>query len=255
MYIYVSLSRIVGDVTSGVRQNRPASEIFARALRSLRRGLDADKLPRFLARLVLLYPISEYLLARLLRAALPGDRHDKRQRAGPLRVATVFAAGLVSSYCAHAAYIRAVVRKSPSREVACARLDNISSEVTALVVSRAADTLLRRALRTRLKSSPLLAQVYDVSQFTLSCFVIMFSWFFRPQHMQQKYRQWITKMANMDSALVEALRLIREKKLIYGVAGPHSAMLEPMATRFGMPPEKGNTAKVCACFCFASFFF
>lgn len=119
----------------------------------------------------------------------------------------------------------------------------MSAEITCLVFSRAIDTILKRALKS-MKASPKVLQLYDVSQFTLSCFVIMFNWFYLPQNMQEKYRQWITKMANMEDDLVLALRLIRDKKLFYGVEGENSALLENISQKYGFPKEFGNTAKV-----------
>ncbi|VVT44008.1 uncharacterized protein SAPINGB_P000256 [Magnusiomyces paraingens] len=238
-YAYVAVSRIIGDVTRGINKKESTLEILNRIKYSLLRSLESDKLPQLFVRLIVFYPLSEYVITRLFTAVMiPAHKLGKASR-----LVTIFTSGLVSSYYAHHLYIKAVIKRSPTLSIAKSRLENISSEVTALVLSRALDTIIRKILKSHAKVSQSTLRFYDAAQFTLSCFVIMFSWFFVPSKMQQKYRQWITKMANMDDDLVDALRYIRTKELIYGENGAHSSMLETISVKYGLPKESGNTAK------------
>lgn len=130
--------------------------------------------------------------------------------------------------------MNSVTKKSPTKEIAEARLDNISFEITALALARSIDAVVRKVIFS-INSSKGVRQSYDVFQFASSCFIIMFSWFYLPHNMQPKYRLWITKMANMDDDLVTALRHLRNKDLKYGVTGPYTTMLEPTAVKLGLP--------------------
>lgn len=238
-YAYVSITRIIGDVTRGLKNKDTALQIFARIKHSLLRSLQADKLPQFFAKLVLTYPFIEYLLKHFLARILK-LKGSRRRAVGTTTIP--FLAGLSSSYLCYTQYVNSVTKKSPTKEIAEARLDNISFEITALALARSIDAVVRKVIFS-INSSKGVRQSYDVFQFASSCFIIMFSWFYLPHNMQPKYRLWITKMANMDDDLVTALRHLRNKDLKYGVTGPYTTMLEPTAVKLGLPKEYGNTNK------------
>jgi hypothetical protein len=54
------------------------------------------------------------------------------------------------------------------------------------------------------------------------------------------YNDWIMRMAAMDERLLYALRLLRDRKLEYGVQGEYTSFLEPYARDLGYDEKMGN---------------
>lgn len=227
-YVYVSVARLISDLSKSYAKNGSVIQTLEQIKRSLIRNLQSDKIPQFCAKLVFLFSFIELGLLKLSHRF----KFDRKKHG------VTYLSAFLSAYISYTDYTHNVVKNSPSKEIAYSRLNNISIELTALVLARAIDTLIRGPL---VKSKPKRSTIYDSTQFTLSCFVIMFSWFYYPQNMQSKYHRWITKMANMDNDLVKALRYIRNNQLHYGVSGEYTTLLENTAEKMGLPREYGNT--------------
>ena len=69
----------------------------------------------------------------------------------------------------------------------------------------------------------------------------MFCWFFYPEKLPPSYHKWITSAANMDIEFWEILRLVQQKKLVYGEHGPYEDYLGPYFEKHGRDPKRGNT--------------
>ncbi|KAF5100957.1 hypothetical protein D0Z00_001088 [Geotrichum galactomycetum] len=166
-------------------------------------------------------------------------------------VAGFVAAG--AAFVSYSLYKHAISGSKTSAEISTKRQDNISSELTATVLARALDSIVRPALASSLALQPFWP-IGDVLLFTASCYVIMFTWFYHPQRMQARYARWITAVADMDTELLEALRAIKQGRLVYGekplplnqsathpVSPDADHLLGPMCLRYGQEPELGNT--------------
>lgn len=98
-------------------------------------------------------------------------------------------------------------------------------DLTLFVFVRAVDTLVRGAYHHtgatdgRFGSlSTFFASNADTLTFSLSCFVIMRSWFYFPEALPPSYNRWILQLARMDKRLLELLRYARTGRFVYGKA-------------------------------------
>lgn len=212
---------------------------------------DSDKLPQFLVKLAVSYPVVYYAVSKITSS-------QRLSSSASQQLVKVFVSGFVSSFYSYKSYTNAVAEKSKANpNIVKSRLDNISAEVTALVLARAIDSLIRQFFKSTLlrgATSPVgtnkrarynkVVKNYDVFLFILGSFVIMFNWFYYPLRMQSKYRNWITAMANMDEELTTALRLIRDRDIEYGVESKNSSILEETAVKYNLPREYGDISKV-----------
>lgn len=212
-YLYFAVPRLLRTAYALYTKKLTLDQAVKHAKRVLTRTAASDRLPWFLARVIFSFHVATALLGQA-----PASRG----------VSTVFA-----SYTSYKAYKSAVIARGPP-QIAEKRLSNISSELTAMLLARALDSLVRTGNSKR-RGDPLL--------FAGSAFVIMSAWFYWPARMQPRYQKWITDVAQMDSELVHALQLIRTKDLVYGVPGPHDSMLEDMTERIGLARDQGNTTK------------
>ena len=77
----------------------------------------------------------------------------------------------------------------------------------------------------------------DTILFQLSCTEIMYSWFYTPETLPSAYVGWITRMAQMDTILLDLLRQFRVGTMSYGV---HSNFLDEYARKYGYDPSDAN---------------
>lgn len=223
-----------------VRHRRDPSAAFTKIWHIIVRAGHRDKLPFFFGTLLLFYhTVTNGLRCRQGVGGKKTSRFD----------------GLVAIGAATASYslYKHAVKRATSAEISAKRQDNISSELTATVLARALDSLVRPALASMLALRPVWF-TGDILLFTASCYVIMFAWFYYPHRMQARYARWITTVADMDTELLEALRAIKQGRLVYGHkplpsdsrianSAPPSAnhLLGPMCLRYGLDPILGNT--------------
>ncbi|KAJ3287996.1 hypothetical protein HK104_008373 [Borealophlyctis nickersoniae] len=82
---------------------------------------------------------------------------------------------------------------------------------------------------------------FDTAIFVASCTEIMWSWFYLA--LPRSYVKWITKMANMDTRLIDALQKFRSGELVYGQDnGSKADFLCDMAEDIGLPRWQGDPA-------------
>lgn len=110
-------------------------------------------------------------------------------------------------------------------------------DMTAFAAARAFDVLLQHFLRGRYVTQ------IDTLLFTLSAWSIMFRWLYYPDRLDSSYRGWITKLADMDERLLDALRYIWQGRLTYGQSSKYSNSLEDYCLDIGMNPSNGNFNK------------
>ncbi|RVX70951.1 hypothetical protein B0A52_06109 [Exophiala mesophila] len=127
-------------------------------------------------------------------------------------------------------------------------------DFTLFVFSRALDIAAITAwTRTRAKSwhpeqrAPRMAnaarKLADPTIFALSASIIMWSWFYSPHRLPRAYNNWISKIAEIDSRLIQALRLVRQGDFVYGQDTGQAPLLQGMCKDLGLPEEWGDPAK------------
>jgi hypothetical protein len=80
----------------------------------------------------------------------------------------------------------------------------------------------------------------DVSLFTASCAIVMFSWFYVPSALPASYNRWIQRMSELDYRIIEALRAIRCGALQYGQEYGPRHLFSGYAESIGYPPESAD---------------
>jgi hypothetical protein len=119
-------------------------------------------------------------------------------------------------------------------------------DLTAFAFYRALDTLVVTAwARSRSrswhleKSAPRLARLArhlsNPTLFSASAAIIMYSWFYAPERLPRSYQQWISKVADIDSRLIEALRRAYRGEFTYGVSKDQTSLLAPLCRDLGLP--------------------
>lgn len=98
--------------------------------------------------------------------------------------------------------------------------------------------------RTAPRLSRLVKRLADPSLFATSAAIIMWSWFYSPERLPKQYNQWISKVANIDRRLIEALRLCRRGELIYGDPATQDADLPSLCKELDLPQDWGTPAEV-----------
>ena len=83
----------------------------------------------------------------------------------------------------------------------------------------------------------------DASVFAVSSSVIMWAWFYLPERLPRTYNHWISEAAQIDSRLIEALRLARQGKFIYGRDTGVGGLLSGLCEDLGLPPTWGDPSK------------
>jgi hypothetical protein len=96
-----------------------------------------------------------------------------------------------------------------------------------------------RAIHAMARQTPLTNSIphLDSAIFIAACTLIMYCWFFHPTALTKEYRRWITKMAQMDSDLLEFLRQLKDGRIRYGV---HTHALDEYCDRHGVDRKFGD---------------
>lgn len=107
--------------------------------------------------------------------------------------------------------------------------------------------------RTRSKSwhperrAPALAnsvrKLADPAIFATSAAIIMWSWFYSPHRLPRAYNNWISKIADIDARLIQALRLARQGNFVYGHDTGQAPLLEPLCKDLGLPEVYADPSK------------
>lgn len=124
-------------------------------------------------------------------------------------------------------------------------------DLTLFVACRASDIVAIRlwsGLRNRrLQSGPAakrimswVKEVADPSIFAFSSAIIMWSWFYAPERLPRAYNTWITRIAELDQRLLQALRLCRRGDFVYGDTTSANADLPSLCSELGLSTDYGD---------------
>lgn len=126
-------------------------------------------------------------------------------------------------------------------------------DLTLFAVTRASEVIIRdvwakrKVIRlatrkwTSLESA--LERYTDSGVFALSTSIIMWAWFYQPERLPKAYRKWIQDAAEADGRLIEALRLARDGKFVYGKETGQAPLLQNMCKEYSWPLDWGDPAK------------
>ncbi|RCK60645.1 hypothetical protein Cantr_08113 [Candida viswanathii] len=221
-YLYLVLPKAIGRIISAIRKNK-YDKIIPRLKKTMINALHPCKFPMFSAALVAGINILEPIIYALL----------KKNRFARTPTSKLFVSTLVS------ALISAIVTFPVYQKHVLGYGRYNSLDLTLLVATRAIDTALSSYLSTVVPTS--IANFGDPILFIVSCTCIMFCWFYYQEKLPPSYHKWITSAANMDIEFWEVLRLVQQKKLIYGEHGPYENFLCPYFEKHGRDPKRGNT--------------
>lgn len=90
------------------------------------------------------------------------------------------------------------------------------------------------------KLTSLTKKLADPWIFSTSSAIIMWSWFYAPERLPKTYNHWISKIAEIDHRLIEALRLCRQGDFVYGSSISSDADLPSLCKELDLPAEWGN---------------
>ncbi|GAA5923218.1 uncharacterized protein JCM15063_003573 [Sporobolomyces koalae] len=136
-------------------------------------------------------------------------------------------------------------RHSPTTSI----VQSPTLDLTLFVFVRAVDTLVRGTYlytgATAGRFGPtttFLASNADTLTFSLSCFIIMSSWFYNPDALPPSYNRWILQLARMDKRLLELLRHARNGTFVYGEKPSDEVlkMCQGIAAYAGKDPSTTN---------------
>ncbi|KAI9791422.1 MAG: hypothetical protein M1816_003990 [Peltula sp. TS41687] len=83
----------------------------------------------------------------------------------------------------------------------------------------------------------------DSSVFAISTFFVMWAWFYQPERLPRAYRKWIQDAADVDSRLIQVLRLARAGRFVYGKDTGQALLLQSMCKEYSWPLEWGDPAE------------
>ncbi|CAK9435582.1 uncharacterized protein LODBEIA_P03090 [Lodderomyces beijingensis] len=221
-YLYLILPKVIGRLISAIRRKK-FDAFLPRIKKTLIKALHPKRFPAFAASLVAGINILEPIFYKVLKR-----RNVLKTPASRLFLSTLVSA-LISAACTFPLYQDHVVGLGRHN----------SLDLTLLIATRAIDTVFSASLATVTPEG--LVKYGDALLFIASCTPIMFCWFFYPERLPPSYGKWITAAANMDPDFIEALRLVRNKDLVYGEHGPYEDFLGPYFEKYGQDPKRGNT--------------
>ncbi|KAI8914518.1 hypothetical protein EDD86DRAFT_199512 [Gorgonomyces haynaldii] len=111
-------------------------------------------------------------------------------------------------------------------------------DIAMFLAVRSADAYVRFHHK-QFKIPTLLKQMTPALLFQLSCWQIMYSWFYYPTTLPNQYNKWISKMADMDSSLIRYLRQVKSGEITVGLSGDPTYLMES-AQKLGLPPSMGD---------------
>lgn len=205
-YLYIILPRLLSIASRSIKKKEDAKTVYKKVINALKRAFLPNRFPAFVAKLI----TGVYLLNKVTKST--------------------FLSSIISGLITFNQY-KSALKTHPN--------GTDTSDLTLFILVRACDLLTRNAYR-RYKVSKRVQELGDVGLFTISCFAIMFAWFFYPERLPPSYRKWITAAANMDNELVDALRYLRQGKIIYGVKTEHDDILHNMCAKNNLDPKFGK---------------
>lgn len=217
-YLYVALPKILGTVFKFCHQQKYA-EILPRIWKTTKSALKGGKFPALAGQLMLWINVLEPLFFLLFKksGALTSTRANL--------TASTFLASFIASLTTFPRFQKHVLAYNRHN----------SLDLTLLIATRAVDTALSSALSGLGGGS-----LGDGILFIASSTLIMYSWFFFPERLPPAYRNWITLAANMDDDIVKMLKMVKEKKIVYGEHGEGDELMAQYCRRYGRDPSDGD---------------
>ncbi|KIW41682.1 uncharacterized protein PV06_07217 [Exophiala oligosperma] len=86
-------------------------------------------------------------------------------------------------------------------------------------------------------------KLMDPAIFATSAAVIMWSWFYSPERLPREYNRWISKAADIDPRVIQALRLARRGEFVYGKDTGKAPLLQSLSRELGLPEVYGDPAR------------
>lgn len=117
-------------------------------------------------------------------------------------------------------------------------------DLTLFFTVRALDTIIQSIYASY--SSPyldMLKRCSDIILFQLSCWRIMWCWFYKPQRLPSTYVKWISALAEMDHRLLHLIRLCKAGEYVYGqkpLRPEISEMSQAIAVHMGLDSSLGD---------------
>jgi len=118
-------------------------------------------------------------------------------------------------------------------------------DLTLFALVRAMDAIIQSNHKSGEKHSrrARLTALATPALFTLSSVTVMHAWFYSPYRLPQSYRLWISRAADLDDRLLEALRQARYGNFFYGKETGIAPLLGSLCKELGLPEEYGNPAQ------------
>jgi len=139
------------------------------------------------------------------------------------------------------------------KEEPTAPLGGKTIDLTCLTVTRGLDVLVVALWRYYKKSrlatgkwtplEALLEYLGDPLLFSVSSALVMWAWFYHPDALPPEYNKWITRAAEVDGRLIEALRRCRSGALVYGQETGQADLLGSMCVDYNLPYVWGDPAR------------
>lgn len=118
-------------------------------------------------------------------------------------------------------------------------------DIMMTLLVRSIDCLVQDRLREMKQGNRverLLYAHHSTALFVLSAWEIMFAWFYHPTSLPRTYRQWISRLANLDNDLLEVLRHFYNGRLQYDKITGYGLerTLEKYCMSHGLDPNYGD---------------
>ncbi|KAK6204830.1 uncharacterized protein RJT21DRAFT_4242 [Scheffersomyces amazonensis] len=179
-YSYVILPKLIRKITSLIL-NGNYNEIFTTIRSILTRSLHFDKFPLFIAKLITILNLANFLLSPKI----------------PNKLLLHLVSSFLAAILTYPSFQRHLIEKKDRY---------YTLDLTLTLVVRAVDALI---------FSPYFNEVGDAVLFILSSYVIMESWYFHPEKLTPDYRKWISSAADMDEDILQGFRYLNDGSVKY----------------------------------------
>lgn len=220
-FLYVALPKLLAIGIKSFKR-KDYHLVLSRYAKIIKRGLHPLKFPMFAANLIAGINVLEPLVYRGLKSL---------RLTNP--VYNLFFSTLISSLISSLTFFPLFQRHIINQN------RHYTLDLTLLVVTRAADTVLSSTLSKFIPAS--VSPYGDGLLFITACYFIMYSWFFKPNRLDPNYCKWITSAANMDPELITLLKGIHDGEYDYDRQKiPEQDILAPYCKRYNQDIGKGN---------------
>ncbi|OAL20308.1 hypothetical protein AYO22_09020 [Fonsecaea multimorphosa] len=277
-YLSVTAPRLFGFLSTLRRSHLPSREILSILRKILLTSTQLNRFPTAAAVIVGGATALPRLLQAILEFVLLSRRRGPSARLSRSLVACIrFLSSLWSAWLAFALLNRdetwvrrrAISRSNPNTDANALGTSTLHQpsppsyhphyagktiDFTAFAFCRALDVVVITLwTRTRTRSwhpehrnprlSNLIRNLADPSVFASSAAIVMWSWFYSPERLPRSYNHWISKAADIDPRLIQALRLARQGNFVYGEDTGQAPLLTGLCRKLNLPDEFADPAK------------